>query len=81
MDFIIQGGAKLSSPLEKLRAEIITRIIDLEYSDEQHMNEIMELEIKVNKLNEKRKKVSEHLFAVKKELEELDQFVEWKQLK
>jgi chromosome segregation ATPase len=68
----------MSSTLEKLRCEIVGRIIDLEYSDEQHKNEVVDLEIKVKKINEKREKVTEYIGIAKRELAELDQFIEWK---
>ncbi|MED3792412.1 hypothetical protein P4571_08145 [Niallia alba] len=66
------------SPLEKLRNDIIKRLNQYEDTDEQHMNDIMDIEEKLKQKEEKREKVRQLWNAAKNELIEIDEFIKLK---
>jgi hypothetical protein len=66
------------NPLEKLRNDIIKRIKDYEKSDQQHMEDIYELNLRLKGIEVKRDKIQELLNIAKQELKEIDEFTQWK---
>lgn len=71
----------MSDILEKMRTEIANRITQYEKSDENHADEIKTLESELKTKTEKRKKVQGLIEVAYKELEEVNQFIEWKKTK